>query len=182
MSAKKVRITISLLIILLGIWMKYGGIKYTVSNAGKYDYVLLTDSIYPIRYQLVLVDNYVRKQYYFVENSKQIVCDDFINAEVYVSANKKLLHGLFVGSMCLRQFDVSANVLIEHGKNKVDIHLLSGGQMNELRNPRLLVRAEKFEKSTTYTILRYLHNIFVPLAVVVLIIDLIVSIKSYFRK
>jgi hypothetical protein len=161
--------------------MKYGGIKYTVNNTGKYDYVLLTDSIYPINYQLVLVDNYIRKQYFFVEKSKQIVCDEFVNAEVRVSANKKPLQGLFVRPVCFRQFRANANVLIEHGKNTVDIHLLNGGQINELRNPRLFVRAEKFEKSTAYTILKYLHNIFMPLAVIVLVVDLIVLIKSYFK-
>jgi hypothetical protein len=182
MNAKKVRIIISLIIIMLWIWMKYGGIKYSVNNTDKYDYVLHTDSIYPIRYQLVLVDDYIRKQYYFVEKSRRIDCDEFINAEVRISANKNPLQGLFVRPVCFRQFNVNANVLIEHGKNNVNIHLLNGGQINELRNPRLFVRAEKFEKSTAYAILKYLHNIFMPLAVIVLIVDLIVSIKSYFIK
>ena len=181
MNAKKVRITISLIIIMLGMWMKYGGIKYSVNSTGKYDYILHTESIYPIRYQLVLVDDYIKEQFFFVEKSKQIVCDEFINAEIRVSANKNTLQGLFVRPLCFRQFDVNANVLIEHGTNNVDIHLLNGGRINELRNPRLFVRAEKFEKSTTYTILKYLHNVFMPLAVIVLIVDLIVSIKSYFK-
>jgi hypothetical protein len=182
MNAKNIRITVSLLILLLWLLMRYEGIKYTVNSAGKYDYVLLTESIYPIRYQLVLIDNYIRKQYYFIEKNNQITCEEFINAEVRVSTNEDPLQGFFVKPVCFHQFDVNANVLIGDGKNKVAIHLSSGGQINELRNPRLFVRAEKFEKSYAYSILKYIHNIFMPLAVIVLVIDIIAFLRLYLKK
>lgn len=182
MSTKSLRVVGSLLIILVALWMKFWGIKYTVNNNDKYDYVLLTDSIYPIRYQLVLIDNANRKQYFFVDQSAQIYCDEFINAEIYISTENNPIYGVFVRPVCLRQYNVNANILIGSGKNEVVIRLLSGGQINELYNPYLFVRADKFVESFACTLRIYIYDIFFPIAVIVLIFDVVNALKNFFNR
>jgi hypothetical protein len=182
MSTRRLRVIVSLLVIFAALWMKYGGIKYTVKNVDKYDYILLTDSIYPIRYQLVLIDNVIRKQFYFVENNVRISCKEFVNAEVDISTENNPIYGVFVNPECLRQYNLTANILIGSGKSEAAIRLLDGGQMNELHNPLLFVRAEKFVESFAFTLLKYIYNIFLPIGVIVFIFDAVNALRKYFHK